>query len=125
MAKTAPRSSPYKGSMRIIVYAGHEWLTGNDIADALLEYSRALGDDDRAEIVEIPVRNDSGEVVSAKFLIGPASQIVSQAAEGRGPEVVDTELVARLQQRAQQVVSPSSAPMSAADVVSFDRHGTV
>ena len=111
--------------MRIIIYAGDEYLTGDDIADALLEYSRALGDDDRAEIIEIPVRNDVGKVVSAKFLIGPASQIVTEAVEGRGPEVVDAELVARLHQLTRAVERPSSEPLATEDVSTFEIDGTI
>lgn len=111
--------------MRIIFYAGDEYLTGDDIADALLEYSRALGDDDRAEIIEIPVRNDGGQVVSAKFLIGPASQIVTEAVDGRGPEVVDIELVARLRQLTRAVERPPSAPLADADISRFEIDGTL
>lgn len=93
------------------MYAGDEYLTGDAIADALLGYSRALGDDERAEIVEIPVREDDGTVVPAKFLIGPASQIVAKAVSGRGPEIEDEELVQRLQRLTRGVEAPSGEPL--------------
>ncbi|MDQ0729144.1 hypothetical protein [Microbacterium sp. W4I20] len=109
--------------MRIIIYAGDEYLTGDDIADALLDYSRALGDDDRAEIIEIPVRNESGEVVSAKFLIGPASQIVTEAVETPGAELVDTELVGRLRHLTASIERPTSAPLASEDVSNFEIDG--
>jgi hypothetical protein len=99
--------------MRSIVYGGDEFLTGDDIADALLNYSRALGDEDRAEIIEIPVREPDGTVVSAKFLIGPASQIVAKAISGDGPELEDPELVRRLQELTRGVESPSGQPLDA------------
>ncbi|WP_309104605.1 hypothetical protein [Microbacterium sp.] len=97
--------------MQKIIYAGDEYLTGDDIASALLAYSRALGEDDRAEIVEIPVRERDGAIVKAKFLIGPASQIVSKAADGAGPEIEDRELVERLLKRTRGVESPTAAPL--------------
>ncbi|WP_136055553.1 hypothetical protein [Microbacterium sp. K24] len=106
--------------MRIIIYAGETYLTGDDIADALLEYSRALGDEDRAEIIEVPVRNELGELVSAKFLIGPASQIVTEAVDVPGPEVVDTELVTRLRRLTGAAERPMSVPLAAEDVSDFD-----
>jgi hypothetical protein len=92
--------------MQMITYAGDEYLTGDDIADALLAYSRALGEDERAEIVEIPIREDDGSVVTAKFLIGPASQIVSKAANVPGAELEDPELVRRLQKLTRSVEAP-------------------
>ena len=64
--------------MQMIMYAGEEFVTGDAIADALLAYGRALGQEERAEIVEIPVREDDGSTATAKFLIGPASQIVAK-----------------------------------------------
>lgn len=95
----------------MIIYAGDEYLTGDEIADALLAYSRALGEDERAEIVGIPVRNEDGSVVTARFLIGPASQIVTKAVPGGGPELQDPELVHRLRQLTQGVEAPTGAPL--------------
>lgn len=89
------------------MYGGEEYLTGDDIADALLAYGRALGEDDHAEIVEIPVREPDGSIVSAKFLVGPASQIVAKAVSDRGPEIEDRELVLHLQELTRGVESPS------------------
>lgn len=78
------------------MYAGGEFLTGDEIADALLEYSRALGEEDGAQLVQIPVREPDGSRTSARFLIGPASQIVAKMVSDGGEELVDEEVVARL-----------------------------
>jgi hypothetical protein len=94
--------------MQMIMYAGSEYLTGDEIASALLYYCRALGDEVRAEIVEIPVREDDDTTVTATFLIGPASQIVTKTVNGRGPELEDPELVARLRDLTRGTVSPYS-----------------
>lgn len=106
--------------MQTIIYAGDEYLTGDDIADALLAYSRALGDDDRAEIVEIPVRIEDGSVIGAKFLIGPASQIVAKTTTGAGPEIEDADLVARLRQLTHGLESPTSHPLEVDDQQTYD-----
>lgn len=92
----------------MIMYAGSEYLTGDEIANALLHYCRALGDEVRAEIVQIPVREPDDTVVTATFLIGPASQIVTKAVHGRGPELEDPQLVARLRELTRGTESPES-----------------
>ncbi len=97
--------------MRAILYGGQEFLTGDDIADALLAYGRALGDDNRAEIVEIPVQEHDGTIVPAKFLIGPASQIVAKAVRDEGPEVEDPEIVGRLWTLTHGVEAPAAEPL--------------
>lgn len=98
----------------MIMYAGSEYLTGDEIADALLAYSRALGDADRAEIVEIPVREEDGASALAKFLIGPSSQIVTKSVTGHGPELEDPELVFRLNRLARGTEAPSGEHLEAA-----------
>lgn len=95
----------------MIIYAGDEYLTGDAIADALLAYSRALGEDEHAQIVGIPVRNEDGSVVTARFLIGPASQIVCKEAPDSGPELEDPELVERLRQLTRGVEAPAGPPL--------------
>ncbi len=101
--------------MQMISYGGDEFLTGDEIADALLAYGRALGEEDRAEIVEIPVREQDGTVVQAKFLIGPASQIVSKELPNHGPELTDAPLVLKLQELTRAVESPTGQPLEMSD----------
>lgn len=106
--------------MHIIIYAGDEYLTGDEIADALMAYGRALSDEVRAEIVEIPVREPDGSVVSAKFLIGPASQIVAKSVPAQGSELEDDELVARLHRLVRGVESPRSEPLEMPGVPAYE-----
>ncbi|WP_435747206.1 hypothetical protein [Microbacterium sp. PMB16] len=97
--------------MQAIMYGGDEFVTGDAIADALLAYGRALGDDVRAEIIAIPVREEDGSVVTAKFLIGPASQIVAKTVRDRGPELEDEELVSRLNDLTRSVEAPTGGSL--------------
>ncbi|MBT2483521.1 MULTISPECIES: hypothetical protein [unclassified Microbacterium] len=99
--------------MQTIMYAGDEYLTGDEIAYALLNYSRALGEENHAQVVEIPVREEDGSIARAKFLIGPASQIVAKSTPGHGPELEDEELVRQLKELTRNVESPRSLPMEA------------
>lgn len=99
----------------MIMYAGGEFLTGDEIANALLGYSRALGDENRAEIVEIPVRDSEGTVETARFLIGPASQIVARSVSGYGEELEDPDLVRRLSRLTVGTEAPTGDPLEAAE----------
>jgi hypothetical protein len=106
--------------MQFIIYAGDEYLTGDKIADALLGYSRALGEDEQAQIVEIPVREGDGSVVTAKFLIGPASQIVTKQALDAGPELEEPELVERLLRLSRAVEAPQGGHLVLSDDEEFE-----
>ncbi|MEX0161291.1 MULTISPECIES: hypothetical protein [unclassified Microbacterium] len=106
--------------MQTIIYGGDAYLTGDDIANALLSYGRALGEEERAELVEIPVQEPDGSVVTAKFLIGPASQIVAKQVPGSGPELEAPELVDRLRTLTRGVESPTGAPVEMRDDTPYD-----
>lgn len=97
--------------MQIIMYAGGDFLTGDAIADALLEYSRALGEEDGAQLVEIPIRESDGSQTTARFLIGPASQIVAKAVSSDSDELVDVEVVERLRRLTRALSFPEASAL--------------
>jgi len=78
------------------VYAGGEYLTGDEIALAMLEYGEALAEAGGAAMVEIPIIGDEGRPSRATFLVGPSSQIVATDTEVPGDELVDEVVVADL-----------------------------
>ncbi|MDY0909382.1 hypothetical protein [Microbacterium sp. CFBP9034] len=95
--------------MQMIMYSGGQFLTGDDIAAALLEYSRALGEEDTAKIVEIPILEEDGSRAIATFLIGPASQIVTKSVRTDLDELVDAEVVQWLRRQARGITHPEAA----------------
>jgi hypothetical protein len=89
--------------MRRIVYAGTVFYTGDELAEALMDYARALGQQGVADTVSIPGRTLQGEIDDVELLIGPASQIVSEPVELIGPELQDARLVDSLRARTAQL----------------------
>jgi hypothetical protein len=82
-----------------IHYAGSSVLTGTAIARALLNYAEALALSESSVTVDIPIRQEDGEVGRAAILIGPASQLFAES-EDDGEELVDEELVERITREA-------------------------
>jgi hypothetical protein len=77
-----------------IYYANDSILTGTDIARALLEYARALAAKESSATIDIPIRTADGSIGHANFLLGPASQIVSETVSSDFDELIDEDLVA-------------------------------
>jgi hypothetical protein len=98
--------------MRRIVYAGTAFYTGDTVAEALMEYARALARHDIADTVFVPGRTMQGDVDRVEVLIGPASQIVSEPVELVGPELEDDALVSRLRELTAQLAprKPAAEP---------------
>jgi len=84
--------------MKKLFYAGTELTTGDDIAIAVLRYCAALAEAQMAELIEIPVVT-GGSRGKATFILGPSSQMIALDVEGYGEEIIDLDLIARLQER--------------------------
>lgn len=82
--------------MKRVIYAGSEFLTGDDITSALLNCSQALAEAGEAETVSVPVVEPDGAIGTVTVLIGPASQIVAKDVHIEADELEDGPAVARL-----------------------------
>lgn len=89
-------------------YAGETVLMANDVCNALLRYARALADTHTSDIVSVPVVSDAGEVATAEFLLGPASQLFAVPMPGMKDQGNDVTVVEDLDHRA-GMLRPSQA----------------
>lgn len=85
--------------MKILTYTGAELMTGDQIADAVLEYCVALAEEATAETIEIPVLQADGSRVVASLLVGPASQIVATEVDTDFDELIDEDTIRVLHAR--------------------------
>lgn len=104
--------------MRRIVYAGGTLYTGDAIAEALLDYARALARNGTADTVFVPSHTAEGDTGKTEMLIGPASQLVSEPVDLAGPELVDEQLVAQLKSKSAELEPrrPELLPADEADL---------
>ncbi|HEV7956382.1 MAG: hypothetical protein JWL94_528 [Microbacteriaceae bacterium] len=89
--------------MKSIHYAGGELLTGDAIADAVVQYGEALARRETSAAVDIPVRFPDGRIEQASILLGPASQVIAIPERGDFEELVDDGLVDRLRRDARNL----------------------
>lgn len=85
--------------MKYVVYGDNKVMTGDAIADAVLAYAAALGENGTTDIVEIPTADESGTAVHAELLLGPASQVMVESAPDDELEPEDEDLVGELVRR--------------------------
>jgi hypothetical protein len=97
--------------MKCISYVGRDLLTGDRIADAIMDYATVLARRARADRVDIPVLVDDG-VSHVEIILGPASQIAVETVTNEREDPVDEELVADLGRRAARLRDPKPMAMS-------------
>jgi len=99
--------------MKHIHYDGSTITTGDDIAEAVVEYAAALGANGGTDTVHVPTFDAHGTATTSTILIGPASQIVVSDAEEDELEPEDEHFVGRLRE--------ASAAAGSVQVVHADR----
>ncbi len=85
--------------MKYVVYGDNRVMTGTAIAEAVLAYAAALGENGTTDIVEIPSADAEGFGTTAEVLLGPASQIMVEDAPDDELEPEDEDLVNELVRR--------------------------
>jgi hypothetical protein len=106
--------------MKTVSYAGLSFSTADDIADALLQLAAALGQNERAETVDIPVIDDNGLATSVQLVIGPASQFISRPVDSPYADPHDDELLDALRRRTRSLDMPRAAAVSQHEFDRFD-----
>lgn len=108
------------GGMKSVSYAGLTFQTADAIADALLQLAAALGQNERAETVEIPVIENDGHLTSVQLVVGPASQFISRPVESRFDDPADDGVLEQLEKRTRMLDLPRAAAVSAGEIDRFD-----
>jgi hypothetical protein len=94
-----------------ISYAEDHFVTGDDIADAVMAYAQVLAMTGRSDTIDVPAVDGGGVPRSFSVLVGPASQMLTSDVltedESNGAEVRDERLVADLEARVVALSGPS------------------
>jgi hypothetical protein len=78
-------------------------LTGDEIADAVLEYAAALYESGRIETIGIPILDDGGERHDARILITPAMSMWISTVATTGDDIADPGLVILLREQSREL----------------------
>lgn len=87
--------------MKLLTTALGSYLTGDEIADAVLEYSHALAHDQRTDLIEIPVVVDHS-TTQLRLTVGWTVQLHTLGAATDHAELVDDEVTRSLRERTDQ-----------------------
>ena len=101
-----------------VSYVGDAFITGDAIADAVLDYGVALANAGHADKIAVPGIGRDGD---GRFdlLIGPASQLSAAHVDHTGPELEDPGFVADIRNRISRH-SERWAPTGSASSLDWD-----
>ena len=89
--------------MKQITYAGKSFVTGTDLADAVMRLTAALGLSHETAGVTIPAMDENGHITTADLVLGPATEVLAIAIDSDQEEIVDAEVVAQLDERTRRL----------------------
>lgn len=82
--------------MRMVTFASRSFYTGDDIADALMEYARALAWQGFSDLVTVPARTLMGQTEPVSLLVSPTSEFISEPTDSLQSDIQDPAVVERL-----------------------------
>ncbi len=104
--------------MKLLSNSAGAYLTGDDIADAVLRYGAALSNAQRVDLIDIPyVRTDDHERVdSVRFSVGWQIALNAAHHHAEGVELVDHPFLLELSTRARFLHPRGDTPLAPEDV---------
>ena len=103
--------------MKRILYAGGSFLTGDGIADAVLDYAAELANAGKAAKVDVPTLDLEQRKERVSLVIGPASQFLAEPVSV-GQEMED-EAFTRQLRRMTRVLQSKSGTVDGGDASAF------
>lgn len=95
--------------MKQVVYAEKALLMGDEVVELMMEYAVLLARKSSADSVDIEALDTEGNVVTATFLIGPATIMVAETARTTFAEPENETAVSYLQQQIGLIKQPPFA----------------
>ena len=107
--------------MKLLINSSGAYLTGDDIADAVLDYGMALANEQRVDLVEVPyvVTDDHGAVGTVRLTVGWRADISATQHQGEHPELLDDALLLDLHTRTSTLSPSGDRPLTAEDISSL------
>ncbi len=100
-----------------ILYAGGSFLTGDSIADAVLDYAAELANAGKAAKLDVPALDLEQQPEQVSLVIGPASQLLAEPI-AVGQEIEDAAFTRQLQRRI-LVLQSKSGTIDGGDATAF------
>lgn len=103
--------------MKLISNSAGSYLTGDDIADAVVLLAIALSNARSTDVVDFPFRGTDGGIESVTFMIGEHTTVNTETRAVRGAEVVDAPAVDAILARLELARPQGDAPMRVQELV--------
>ena len=102
-------------------YTGGTVLMADDVCEALIQYARVLAAAQASDVLIVPVVDEAGEIATAEFLVGPASQLLAVPVPGARENGRDQNVIDDIARRTRLLDSPVSVPRDPTDAqATFD-----
>jgi hypothetical protein len=95
--------------MKHVTYAENSLLLGDEVVDLMMEYAVLLARQSSADRVDVEAISTDGDLVTATFLIGPATIMVAETARSVFPEPENALAVEYLREQIGLIKEPPLA----------------
>jgi hypothetical protein len=110
-------------SVKLLTNSSGAYLTGDDIADAVVSYGAALANEQRVDLVDVPYirTDDHGAVGNVTLTVGWRVSMSSVDLEMERTELFDAELLTDLRKRTSALHPSGDTPLDPDDIAYLAR----
>jgi hypothetical protein len=102
-------------------YTGGSVVMADDVCEALIQYARVLAATQASDVLVVPVVDEDGELMTAEFLVGPASQLLAVPVAGADEWGRDQTVIDDIERRTRLLDSPVAVARPSTEAApSFD-----
>jgi hypothetical protein len=99
------------------------YVTGDDVADAVLSYSLALARLQRLDLVDLPFRAENGDLARVQLRVGWMVDMDAVNDGERKPELIEPAVIDDLKAREVALQSHGDTPLVAEELLTMDGLG--
>src|SRR3954454_4420429 len=110
-------------SVKLLTNSSGAYLTGDDIADAVVTYGAALANEQRVDLVDVPYirTDDHGAVGNVTLTVGWRVELSSVDLESERTELLDAPLLSDLRERTTALHPHGDTPLDPEDLAYLAR----
>jgi hypothetical protein len=106
--------------MKHVMYGDKAVFLDDELAEAVLDYARALGESGHADVVTVPAVTADGNLVETSFLLNAASTLVAESADTHFDVPSDDRLALDIRARADALGTSVGGPAEMSEPAAGD-----
>lgn len=112
-------------AMKLLINRSGSYLTGDELADAVIRYGLALARRHEVDVVDIPFLTADGALRRVELTVGWTAETAATSSGEQGQELTESDTARLMNEKAERMAVPRAYPFSLEELERLDRQHRV